>query len=183
MSTASLAKLAALAAALLLSACSTTPPAPVRTEKKTEFTPDSFSQMPAIAPEDWAKAFEAFCKKAGTIILLSCIILWFLASYDTGLNYIGDNTLFALYQKETEKAQEIKIAQVGDEFNANLTTGVSISYVLKPQLGIRLFFDYSLNPAKFDTEYFVEIPQSESGRSQTILHSMTLGASVNVMLW
>ena len=61
MSTASLAKLAALAAALLLSACSTTPPAPVRTEKKTEFTPDSFSQMPAIAPEDWAKAFEAFC--------------------------------------------------------------------------------------------------------------------------
>ena len=100
-----------------------------------------------------------------------------------GVNYIGDNTLFALYQKETEKAQEIKITQVGDEFNANLTTGVSISYVLKPQLGIRLFFDYSLNPAKFDTEYFVEMPQSESGRSQTILHSMTLGASVNVMLW
>ena len=100
-----------------------------------------------------------------------------------GVNYIGDNTLFALYQKETEKAQEIKITQVSDEFNANLTTGVSISYVLKPQLGIRLFFDYSLNPAKFDTEYFVEIPQSESVRNQTILHSMTLGASVNVMLW
>ncbi len=33
----------------------------------------------------------AFCKKAGTIILISCIILWFLASYDTGLHYIGDN--------------------------------------------------------------------------------------------
>ncbi len=33
----------------------------------------------------------AFVKKAGTIILLSSIILWFLASYDTGLNYIGDN--------------------------------------------------------------------------------------------
>lgn len=34
----------------------------------------------------------AFCKKAGTIILVTCILLWFLASFDTGLNYIGDNT-------------------------------------------------------------------------------------------
>ena len=33
----------------------------------------------------------AFCKKAGTIILLSCIILWFLSSYTPGLEYIGDN--------------------------------------------------------------------------------------------
>lgn len=37
----------------------------------------------------------AFCKKAGTIILLSCIILWFLASYTPGLEYIGDNATSA----------------------------------------------------------------------------------------
>ncbi len=31
----------------------------------------------------------AFVKKAGTIILLSCIVIWFLASYSTSFEYIG----------------------------------------------------------------------------------------------
>lgn len=33
----------------------------------------------------------SFCRKAGTIILLSSVLLWFLASYDVGLSYLGDN--------------------------------------------------------------------------------------------
>ena len=31
----------------------------------------------------------AFVKKAGTIILLACVLIWFLSSYDWGLNYIS----------------------------------------------------------------------------------------------
>lgn len=101
-----------------------------------------------------------------------------------GVNYIADNTLLAIYEKSPrESSEKIKIAQVSDEFNVNLATGASITYALKPQLSVRIFFDYNLNPAKFDMTYYVEMPQSESGKKQAILHSMTLGASVNVMLW
>lgn len=33
----------------------------------------------------------SFVKKAGTFILLSCVIVWFLCSYDWGLGFIGSN--------------------------------------------------------------------------------------------
>lgn len=35
----------------------------------------------------------AFVKKAGTLILLSAVLIWFLASFDWGLNYVGDTNI------------------------------------------------------------------------------------------
>lgn len=62
-------------------------PAPFIMELSPYHIPSATNIIKGTLDRGWA-----FCKKAGTIILLSCIILWFLASYDTGLNYIGDNT-------------------------------------------------------------------------------------------
>ena len=62
-------------------------PAPFIMELPPYHIPSATNIIKGTLDRGWA-----FCKKAGTIILLSCIILWFLASYDTGLNYIGDNT-------------------------------------------------------------------------------------------
>ena len=62
-------------------------PAPFIMELPPYHIPSATNIIKGTLDRGWA-----FCKKAGTIIMLSCIILWFLASYDTGLNYIGDNT-------------------------------------------------------------------------------------------
>ncbi len=62
-------------------------PAPFIMELPPYHIPSAVNVIKGTLDRGWA-----FCKKAGTIILLSCIVLWFLASYDTGLHYIGDNT-------------------------------------------------------------------------------------------
>ena len=61
-------------------------PAPFIMELPPYHIPSATNIVKGTLDRGWA-----FCKKAGTIILVSCIILWFLASYDTGLHYIGDN--------------------------------------------------------------------------------------------
>ena len=61
-------------------------PAPFIMELPPYHIPSATNIIKGTLDRGWA-----FCKKAGTIILISCIILWFLASYDTSLQYIGDN--------------------------------------------------------------------------------------------
>ena len=61
-------------------------PAPFIMELPPYHIPSATNIVKGTLDRGWA-----FCKKAGTIILVSCIILWFLASYDTSLHYIGDN--------------------------------------------------------------------------------------------
>lgn len=62
-------------------------PAPFIMELPPYHIPNASNIIKGTLDRGWA-----FCKKAGTIILLSSIILWFLASYSPGLEYIGDNT-------------------------------------------------------------------------------------------
>ncbi len=62
-------------------------PAPFIMELPPYHIPSATNIIKGTIDRGWA-----FMKKAGTIILMSSIILWFLASYDAGLDYIGDNT-------------------------------------------------------------------------------------------
>lgn len=61
-------------------------PAPFIMELPPYHIPSATNIVKGTLDRGWA-----FVKKAGTIILLSCIILWFLASYTPGLEYIDDN--------------------------------------------------------------------------------------------
>lgn len=91
-----------------------------------------------------------------------------------GGSYFLKNTIT---NPANEQAEELKIAEIDDFFGANLITGASVTCALKPQLGIRLFFDYNLNPIRLEME---ENAVSYTGKRQW-LHSMTLGGSINVM--
>lgn len=61
-------------------------PAPFIMELPPYHVPSAVNIIKGTLDRGWA-----FCKKAGTIILLSSIILWFLASYDLSLSFIEDN--------------------------------------------------------------------------------------------
>lgn len=72
------------------------------------------------------------------------------------------------------------IAKIKEEFAPNLITGISISCAPKPQLGIRFFFDYNMNPIKVQMEQIPDLA-TEIGTKRQIIHSMTLGGSINVL--
>lgn len=59
-------------------------------------------------------------------------------------------------------------------------TGVSVSYWAKLNMGFRFFFDYTLTPAQYQY-HFVEKP-GVIHQANKCLSSMTLGASVNILL-
>lgn len=62
-------------------------PAPFIMELPPYHVPSWMNVIKGTLDRGWA-----FVKKAGTIILISCILLWFLASYSTGLEFLGGNT-------------------------------------------------------------------------------------------
>lgn len=62
-------------------------PAPFIMELPPYHVPSWFNIAKGTLDRGWA-----FVKKAGTIILLASILVWFLASYDTGLNFLGNDT-------------------------------------------------------------------------------------------
>ncbi|MBR4503919.1 MAG: ferrous iron transport protein B [Candidatus Methanomethylophilaceae archaeon] len=68
-------------------------PAPFIMELPPYHWPQLFSFLKTVFDRVWA-----FVKKAGTIILLSSILIWFLASYDIGLHMvdIGDSMLASI---------------------------------------------------------------------------------------
>ena len=68
-------------------------PAPFIMELPPYHWPNAFSFAKAVLDRAWA-----FVKKAGSIILLSSILIWFLASYNTGLQMVDieDSMLAAI---------------------------------------------------------------------------------------
>lgn len=62
-------------------------PAPFIMELPPYHVPSWMNVLKGTLDRGWA-----FVKKAGTIILIASILVWFLASYDTGLNFLGNDT-------------------------------------------------------------------------------------------
>lgn len=61
-------------------------PSPFVMELPIYHTPTFRNVLTNTGEKSWS-----FVKKAGTFILLSCVIIWFLCSYDWGLRFIGSN--------------------------------------------------------------------------------------------
>ena len=61
-------------------------PSPFIMELPPYHIPNWFSVAKTTLDRCWA-----FVKKAGTLILLTCVLIWFLASFTIGLEYIGDS--------------------------------------------------------------------------------------------
>ncbi len=62
-------------------------PAPFIMELPVYHAPTVNNILTSVTEKSWA-----FVKKAGTLILLSAVIIWILSSFDWGLNYLGDST-------------------------------------------------------------------------------------------
>lgn len=63
-------------------------PSPFIMELPLYHAPTARNVAIGVGEKSWA-----FVKKAGTLILLSAIIIWFLSSYDWSMNYLGDNAI------------------------------------------------------------------------------------------
>ncbi len=61
-------------------------PSPFVMELPVYHTPTLRNVLINSGEKSWS-----FVKKAGTFILLSCVVVWFLCSYDWGLGFIGSN--------------------------------------------------------------------------------------------
>ena len=105
----------------------------------------------------------AFCKKAGTIILLSCIILWFLSSYTPGLEYIGDNATSAdSILAAFGEAVCILFAPLGWGDNWELTVGTITGLIAKENV-----------VATFGTLFGIEAGESGEGLEGVLASMLT----------
>ena len=93
-----------------------------------------------------------------------------------GGSYFLENTI----SEETNDQETKAIGRVESELDPNLITGISFLCAPKPMLGIRLFFDYNLNPFKGNTTDLSTSANEITGKRQ-LLHSMTFGGSINVL--
>lgn len=101
-----------------------------------------------------------------------------------GCNFIPSNSISLLYKEN--QSQEIKrqeIAHVDHSYNIGYSTGSSISYVLKQNLGVRVFIDYNVIPSRFVTSLIEQEKTFQRIEMHKTLQTFTLGASVNIMLW
>lgn len=63
-------------------------PAPFIMELPQYHAPTAINVVTGVTEKSWS-----FVKKAGTIILLSAVLIWFLASFDWGMHYVGEEDL------------------------------------------------------------------------------------------
>lgn len=107
----------------------------------------------------------------GTKLLVGCI-------------FIPGNTVSALYRDNA--ALEIKmwdISEIKRSFNIGYGTNASLTYILKQNLGVRIFVDYNLSPARFVTFTKQADFTTERFERHLTLQSYIVGAAINVMLW
>lgn len=98
--------------------------------------------------------------------------------------FIPGNSISALYTEENSyEIKEHEICRVNNSFSVGYSTNTSITYILKPNMGIRIFIDYNISPARFVTHTITENRANRRFEEHKTLQSFALGASVNVMLW
>lgn len=98
--------------------------------------------------------------------------------------FIPGNSVSALYTEENSyEIKKHEICRVNNSFNIGYSTSASITYILKPNMGIRVFIDYNVSPARFVTHARTENGSDERFEEHKTLQSFALGASVHVMLW
>lgn len=100
-----------------------------------------------------------------------------------GCVYVPKNGLSALYKdKDDQKIKEWHIFDMNHSFNTTYSTNLSFTYILKQNLGVRVFFDYNISPSRFTTST-TRTDDALLFEQHQVLQYYTLGAAVNVMLW
>ncbi len=101
-----------------------------------------------------------------------------------GCNYSPVSRISALGVEEGKpETIEKEIVNTNKAFNIGYSTNASFSYILHPNLNVRVFLDYTFIPSRFVS--YIANPKKETDRFEhhKTLQTLTLGASVNIMLW
>ena len=127
-------------------------PAPFIMELPPYHLPTVFNVIKGTLDRGWA-----FVKKAGTIILLASVFIWFLASYDTSLNYLGADATADSILQTVGQAICIIFQPLGWEDNWELTVGSITGLIAKENLVGTLGTLFSIDDAGDAGEEYWEI--------------------------
>jgi hypothetical protein len=102
----------------------------------------------------------------------------------TGVSYSPANSISAYYEAETTGTSgKQKIEDIKHSYNMGYETGISVNYIIKPKLSVRIYTDYNVIPARHVSFGLSDNKVFERQERHEILHMIAVGASVNVLLW
>jgi len=101
-----------------------------------------------------------------------------------GVSYSPANSISAYYKtEETGISGKQKIEDIKHSYNIGYETGISVNYIIKPKLSVRIYTDYNVIPARHVSFGLSDNKVFERQERHEILHMIAVGASVNVLLW
>lgn len=79
--------------------------------------------------------------------------------------------------------KEKELIHVKTNFGIGYATGLSVVYLVKQNLGVKVFTDYTCSPSRFVTFQTGREGETTRFERHKTIQSFALGASLNVMLW
>ena len=140
-------------------------PAPFIMELPPYHVPSWMNVLKGTLDRGWA-----FVKKAGTIILIASILVWFLASYDTGLNFPGNDTTAGSILATIGEVICVIFQPMGWGDNWELTVGTITGLIAKENI-----------IGTFGTLFGIEAGESGEGLEEILSSILTPAAGLGFL--
>ncbi|MEG1838631.1 MAG: phosphatase PAP2 family protein [Bacteroidaceae bacterium] len=107
---------------------------------------------------------------------------WLVGSkFLVGTEYSPGSKITAFYRESKDDVLKSKdLIDISEFHSISVSTGTSLSYIVKRNLAVRLLFDYSLLPTHLSFKVNRYGQNSEPFKASHFTHVLTLGASVNL---
>lgn len=140
-------------------------PAPFIMELPPYHVPSWMNVLKGTLDRGWA-----FVKKAGTIILIASVLVWFLASYDTHLQFLGNDTTDGSILATIGQAVCVVFQPLGWGDNWELTVGTFTGLIAKENI-----------IGTFGTLFGIEAGESGEGLEDILAAIMTPAAGLGFL--
>jgi len=102
----------------------------------------------------------------------------------TGVSFSPANSISAYYRAATTGISgKQKIEDIKHSYNIGYETGISVSYIIKPKLSVRVYTDYNFIPSRYVGFELSDDKIFQRHECHEILHMFAIGASINVLMW
>lgn len=126
-------------------------------------------------------AFQTHSGYAGPYFSFPLTGHWLLQSkLIAGYSYTRTNNIYFLTSSESGEITRQDILEFHSTGNWGMETGLSLACVVNNGLGVRFFCDYTLSPARLS---FHASEDEEPIHIRHTFNLLTLGASVNLLMW
>lgn len=138
------------------------------------------SKLEAIQPA----ATDILSLSAGTYFSYPLTNRWLAGTkFLLGTDYSSGNSITAFYH-DTPTENELKsmdIVNIKEFHTFSIGTGISLSYIVKRNFGVKLFLDYNFIPTHTSFQINDENGSVKTLKSSSSLHMLVLGASANIL--